>query len=201
MTVRMNGNKTVYAGWQKQTGKNPFIDVSESDWFYDDVMYVYENGLMLGTSDTMFSPHGAITRAMMATILWRMEGSPAPASAPDFTDVASGKWYSDAIAWTTENGVYLGYGNGRFGPDDPITREQLAAGFYRYAAYKGGDVRVNGELDTFADEDNVSAWAQDAMSWAVASGLMQGRNGNVLDPQGTATRAEAAAMLHRFAEK
>ena len=199
--IRMNGNKTVYAGWQKQKDTNPFVDVSESDWFYDDVTFVYERELMLGTGDTMFSPYGAVTRAMMATILWRMEGSPAPASAPDFTDVASGKWYSDAIAWTTENGVYLGYGNGRFGPDDLITREQLAAVFCRYAACKGGDVRVKGAPDTFADQEKVSAWAQDAMNWAVASGLMQGRNGNVLDPQGTATRAEVAAMLRRFAEK
>ena len=199
--IRMNGNKTVYAGWQKQKDTNPFVDVSESDWFYDDVTFDYERELMLGTGDTMFSPYGAVTRAMMAAILWRMEGSPAPASAPDFTDVASGKWYSDAIAWTTENGVYLGYGNGRFGPDDLITREQLAAVFCRYAACKGGDVRVKGAPDTFADQEKVSAWAQDAMKWAVASGLMQGRNGNVLDPQGTATRAEVAAMLRRFAEK
>lgn len=105
-------------------------------------MFVYENGLMLGTSKTLFSPHGTVMRGMMATILWRMEGSPVPKGKNSFTDVEAGKWYADAITWTAENGIFAGYGKDKFGPDDPITREQLAAIFYRYADYKGYDLTV-----------------------------------------------------------
>ena len=180
------------------TGANPFTDVSEKDWFYGDVMFVYENGLMLGTSKTLFSPHGTATRGMMATILWRMEGSPAPKGKNSFTDVEAGKWYADAITWTAEKGIFAGYGKDKFGPDDPITREQLAAIFYRYADYKGYDLTVKGNLDTFKDADKITDYAKTAMQWAVSSGLVKGKSGNLLDPQGTATRAEIAAMLHRL---
>ena len=183
------------------TGANPFTDVSEKDWFYGDVMFVYENGLMLGTSKTLFSPHGTATRGMMATILWRMEGSPVPKGKNSFTDVEAGKWYADAITWTAENGIFAGYGKDKFGPDDPITREQLAAIFYRYADYKGYDLTVKGNLDKFKDADKITDYAKTAMQWAVGSGLVKGKSGNLLDPQGTATRAEIAAMLHRFIEK
>ena len=196
---------TVYAGWRVDenpgTGANPFTDVSEKDWFYGDVMFVYENGLMLGTSKTLFSPHGTATRGMMATILWRMEGSPVPKGKNSFTDVEAGKWYADAITWTAENGIFAGYGKDKFGPDDPITREQLAAIFYRYADYKGYDLTVKGNLDKFKDADKITDYAKTAMQWAVGSGLVKGKSGNLLDPQGTATRAEIAAMLHRFIEK
>ena len=204
-SIRLNGSKTVYAGWQAEqnpnTGANPFTDVSEKDWFYGDVMFVYENGLMLGTSKTLFSPHGTATRGMMATILWRMEGSPAPKGKNSFTDVEAGKWYADAITWTAENGIFAGYGKDKFGPDDPITREQLAAIFYRYADYKGYDLTVKGNLDKFKDADKITDYAKTAMQWTVGSGLVKGKSGNLLDPQGTATRAEIAAMLHRFIEK
>ena len=203
--VYLTKDMTVYAGWRVDenpgTGANPFTDVSEKDWFYSDVMFVYENGLMLGTSKTLFSPYGTATRGMMATILWRMEGSPAPKGKNSFTDVEAGKWYADAITWTAENGIFAGYGKDKFGPDDPITREQLAAIFYRYADYKGYDLTVKGNLDKFKDADKVTDYAKTAMQWAVGSGLMKGKSGNLLDPQGTATRAEIAAMLHRFIEK
>ena len=203
--VYLTKDMTVYAGWRVDgnpgTGANPFADVSEKDWFYGDVMFVYENGLMLGTSKTLFSPHGTATRGMMATILWRMEGSPAPKGKNSFTDVEAEKWYADAITWTAENDIFAGYGKDKFGPDDPITREQLAAIFYRYADYKGYDLTVKGNLDTFKDADKITDYAKTAMQWAVGSGLMKGKSGNLLDPQGTATRAEIAAMLHRFIEK
>ena len=203
--VYLTKDMTVYALWRVDenpgTGANPFTDVSEKDWFYGDVMFVYENGLMLGTSKTLFSPHGTATRGMMATILWRMEGSPAPKGKNSFTDVEAGKWYADAITWTAENGIFAGYGKDKFGPDDPITREQLAAIFYRYADYKGYDLTVKGNLDKFKDADKITDYAKTAMQWAVGSGLVNGKSGNLLDPQGTATRAEIAAMLHRFIEK
>ena len=203
--VYLTKDMTVYAGWRVDenpgTGANPFTDVSEKDWFYGDVMFVYENGLMLGTSKTLFSPYGTATRGMMATILWRMEGSPAPKGKNSFTDVGAGKWYADAITWTAENGIFAGYGKDKFGPDDPITREQLAAIFYRYADYKGYDLTVKGNLDKFKDADKITDYAKTAMQWAVGSSLVKGKSGNLLDPQGTATRAEIAAMLHRFIEK
>ena len=203
--VYLTKDMTVYAGWRVDenpgTGANPFTDVSEKDWFYGDVMFVYENGLMLGTSKTLFNPYGTATRGMMATILWRMEGSPAPKGKNSFTDVEAGKWYADAITWTAENGIFAGYGKDKFGPDDPITREQLAAIFYRYADYKGYDLTVKGNLDKFKDADKITDYAKTAMQWAVGSSLVKGKSGNLLDPQGTATRAEIAAMLHRFIEK
>ena len=203
--VYLTKDMTVYALWRvdenPNTGANPFTDVSEKDWFYGDVMFVYENGLMLGTSKTLFSPHGTATRGMMATILWRMEGSPAPKGKNSFIDVEAGTWYADAITWTAENRIFAGYGKDKFGPDDPITREQLAAIFYCYADYKGYDLTVKGNLDKFKDADKITDYAKTAMQWAVGSGLVKGKSGNLLDPQGTATRAEIAAMLHRFIEK
>ena len=202
--IKLNGNKTVYAGWTKHnpnTGANPFTDVNTTDWFYNDVMFVYEKGLMLGTSKTTFSPYGTATRGMMATILWRMEGSPAPKGGNGFSDVDAGKWYADAITWTSENGIFRGYDNNLFMPEDPITREQLAAIFYRYADYKGYDTSVKGNLSKFKDADKISDYAETAMQWAVDSGLIKGRDDSSLDPQGTATRAEIAAMLHRFIKK
>ena len=186
--VYLTKDMTVYAGWRVDenpgTGVNPFTDISEKDWFYGDVMFVYENGLMLGTSKTLFSPHGTATRGMMATILWRMEGSPAPKGKNSFTDVEAGKWYADAITWTAENGIFAGYGKDKFCPDDPITREQLAAIFYRYADYKGYDLTVKGNLDKFRDADKITDYAKTAMQWAVGSGLVKGKSGNLLDSHG-----------------
>ena len=203
--VSLTKNMTVYAGWRADenpdTVVNPFTDVSEKDWFYNDALFVYKNGLMLGTSKTLFSPHGTVTRGMMATILWRMEGSLAPKDENSFTDVEAGRWYADAITWTTENGIFAGYSKDKFGPDDPITREQLTAIFYRYADYKGYKLTVTENLDKFEDADKITDYAKMVMQWAVGNGLIKGKSENLLDPQGTATRAEISAMLHRFIEK
>ena len=203
--VSLTKNMTVYAGWRADENPdivvNPFTDVSEKDWFYNDAMFVYKNGLMLGTSKTLFSPHGTVTRGMMATILWRMEGSLAPKGENSFTDVEAGMWYTDAITWTAENGIFAGYSKEKFGPDDPITREQLTAIFYRYADYKGYKLTVTGNLDKFEDADKITDYAKTVMQWAVGNGLIKGKSENLLDPQGTATRAEISAMLHRFVEK
>ena len=203
--VSLTKNMTVYAGWRADENPdivvNPFTDVSEKDWFYNDTMFVYKNGLMLGTSKTLFSPHGTVTRGMMATILWRMEGSLAPKDENSFTDVEAGRWYADAITWTTENGIFAGYSKDKFGPDDPITREQLTAIFYRYADYKGYKLTITGNLDKFEDADKITDYAKMVMRWAVGNGLIKGKSENLLDPQGTATRAEISAMLHRFIEK
>ena len=202
--VSLTKNMTVYAGWRADENPdivvNPFTDVSEKDWFYNDAMFVYKNGLMLGTSKTLFSPHGTVTRGMMATILWRMEGSLAPKGENSFTDVEAGRWYADAITWAAENGILAGYSMDKFGPDDPITREQLTAIFYRYAVYKGYKLTATGNLDKFEDADKITDYANTVMQWAVGNGLIKGKAETLLDPQGTATRAEIAAMLHRFVE-
>lgn len=206
-SVCLTRNTTVYAGWEKikenpGTGfENPFTDVSESNWFYDDVMFVFINGLMVGTSDTTFTPYGTTTRAMVATTIWRMEGAPKPEGENRFTDVENGKWYTDAITWAYKNGITGGYSDTLFGTNDPVTREQLAAFLYRYAEYKGYDGAITGRLDRFADKDDVSDWAKDAVAWAIGYGLIEGKDNNTLDPQGKATRAEFAAMLHRFCER
>ncbi len=203
--VSLTKNMTVYAGWRADENPdivaNPFTDVSEKDWFYNDAMFVYKNGLMLGTSKTLLSPHGTVTRGMMATILWRMEGSLAPKGENSFTDVEAGRWYADAITWATENGIFAGYSKDKFGPDEPITREQLTAIFYRYADYKGYKLTVTENLDKFEDADKITDYAKMVMQWAVGNGLIKGKAENLLDPQGTATRAEISAMLHRFIEK
>ena len=174
----------------------------QSDWFFKEVMYVYNKGIMLGTGGSLFRPDDTTTRGMMATILWRLEKSPAPGGKDRFSDVASDAWYADAIAWGTQQKLYSGYGNGKFGSDDPITREQLAAIFYRYAAYKGEKTTENAAtLDAFRDAKQISDWAKPVMGWAVEKGLLQGKENGTLDPQGTATRAEIAAVLYRFQEK
>lgn len=183
---------------------NPFTDVHKTDWFYDDVMFVYENGLMAGTSGTTFSPYSNTTRAQIAVIFYRLAGSPEVTGESPFTDVKQEPgtlWYYNAVIWAQQSGIMGGYGNNLFGPNDPVTREQLASIFYSYAKYKGYDVSATGSLDSFTDKDSVSAWAQEAMKWAVGNGIINGRENNLLDPKGTATRAEIAAMLHRFIEK
>ena len=206
--IKLNGNKTVYAGWTKHnpnTGANPFTDVSTSDWFYDDVMFVYENGLMADTSATTFKPYSNTTHAQIAVIFYRLEGHPVVEGKNNFTDVEYGPgtaWYYDAVTWAQQNGIMAGYGNGKFGPDDPVTREQLASIFYRYAQYKGYDTTQGGmAIREFDDYESISGYAVDAMTWAVNIGIINGKGNNLLDPQGTATRAEIAAMLHRFIEK
>ncbi len=178
----------------------PFTDVAEEQWFYDAVEYVYENGLMNGVTETTFEPDSTTTRGMIVTVLYRMAGSPAVTGENAFTDVEAGSWYEDAIIWAAANGIVEGYGDGTFFPDADVTREQMAAILYRYAEYAGLDVTGRGDLTAFPDGETVSAWAEENVAWAVAEGLLTGRDDQTLDPAGTATRAEIATILMRYCE-
>lgn len=177
----------------------PFTDVHTGDWFYDAVEYAYENGMMDGIGNNLFSPNGTTTRAMIVTILHRLENQPASGSST-FTDVPAGQWYTNAVAWAAANGIVDGYGDGRFGPNDTITREQMAAILYRYAQFKGYDVSNTGNLSGYTDAAQVSEWARTAMGWANAQGLITGNTATTLNPTGSATRAEVATILMRFVE-
>lgn len=208
-SIRLTRNTTVYAGWEEikenpSTGfENPFTDVSESDWFFNDVKFVYQNGLMNGTSATTFSPEGTTSRGMIVTILWRMAGSPDMEDkiwGYPFADVDATAYYGTAVYWARLNGIAGGYDDATFGPNDPITREQMAAILYRYAQYKGYDVSAKADLNKFTDADEISNYALEALQWANAEGLINGKGDGVLDPKGQATRAEAAAILMRFNE-
>ena len=215
------GDKTFYARWHKTVLPPPpvtpgtpvtparpaapvglpFADVSSSDWFYNDVRYVYEKGIMDGTGADRFSPNAPLTRAMIVTILYRMAGSPSVSGSSDFTDVAAGKWFAKAVAWAAANGIVNGYGSGLFGPNDPVTREQLAAILYRYAVYGGMTaVTLEENLGGFADTAQLSAYAIQAMNWAVGQGLINGSGSNLV-PKAQATRAQVAAIIHRYLER
>ena len=186
---------------EAEEGNSPFTDVSEDDWFYDDVMFVYENELMEGISSTQFGPYETQTRGRMAEILWRMEGSPAPKAKNSFADVEDGARYADAIAWITENDILSGYGKDSFGPGDPITWEQLAVMFYRYAEYKGYDISIKGSQDELKDMDSTMDDAGKAVLWAVSNGLIREEADVLSALQDPVSRAEIAAMLHRFIDK
>lgn len=171
----------------------PFTDVTQGDWCYESVRYVYGKGLMLGTADDRFSPYLTASRGMVVTILWRLEGENTPAGTVFFDDVAEGQYYTDAVAWAAGTDIVKGYDNGCFGPEDPVTREQLAAILYRYTRYRGGDTAAAGDLSRFADQP--SDWAAEAVRWAAGAGIITGKGGGSLDPRGAATRAETAQML------
>lgn len=177
----------------------PFSDVNEADWFYRAVGYAYENSLMSGTGEGRFSPTMITTRGMIVTVLYRLEGSPKGAAAP-FDDVAQDAYYAAATGWAAANGVVIGYDNGRFGPEDPVTREQMATILYRYAQYKEYDATVSGDAAAFADYAAVSSYAVAAMDWAVGTKLMSGVGENRLNPGGSATRAELAMLLMNFCQ-
>ena len=172
----------------------------EGDWFYENVGYVYENGLMNGVSETLFEPNGTVTRGMIVTILHRLEGEPESDYDMPFTDVAEQQWYAGAVRWAAGEGIVTGVSATEFAPDDPITREQFAAILWRYAQSKGYDVSASADLTGFLDYGQISEYALPALQWAVGAGVMSGRGDGILAPQGTATRAEAAAMLMRFVE-
>ncbi len=178
----------------------PFTDVSNSDWYYDAVKYVFDNNIMSGTSSTLFSPNLKTTRGMIVTILYRLEGQP-KASGLMFGDVAQDMYYTEAVSWASANGIVSGYGNGGFGPDDLITREQLVSVLYRYAAFKGIDVSDRADIRRFADAYLVSGYAVEAMEWAYSCGLITGMQDGTLSPDGGAERAQTAAMLMRFEQK
>ena len=179
--------------------KTKFNDVSANDWFASAVDYVTGKGMMNGTADNTFSPKAHTTRGMVVTVLYRLENQPST-SAASFTDVASGAYYANAVAWANANGIVSGYGSGKFGPNDKVTREQLAAILYRYAQYKKYDVSGAKSLDGYTDAQSVSSYAVPALQWANAAGIVTGKSGSKLDPKGNATRAEVAAMLMRFCE-
>ena len=178
-----------------------FNDVSANDWFASAVDYVTGKGMMNGTADNTFSPKENTTRGMVVTVLYRLENQPST-SAASFTDVASGAYYANAVAWANANGIVSGYGSGKFGPNDKVTREQLAAILYRYAQYKKYDVSVGEDTNilSYDDAQSISSYAIPAIQWACGAGVVTGKSGSKLDPKGNATRAEVAAMLMRFCE-
>lgn len=179
----------------------PFADVPSGSWYYDDVAYVYDTGLMTGLTATAFGPNLSTTRGMIVTILWRMENEPAAKHGCPFADVRRGSYYEQAIAWASENGIVTGFDAATFAPDRAITREQLAAILFRFAAYRGMDaVTLRENLSSFQDQAAISAYAVSALNWAVGEGLMQG-TGDKLEPTGNATRAQVAAMLRRFIQR
>ena len=188
---------TVTTGVMAAVTPFPFTDVATGAWHFGDVYYAFNNALFSGTSASTFEPELTMTRGMLVTVLWRMEGSP-KAAASSFTD-AGGSWYSSAVDWAAANGIVKGYSDKVFAPNDTITREQMAAVLYRYASFKGVDVSAAKDLGGFADSAGVSAYAKDAMSWAVAEGIINGSDGKLL-PAGGATRAQVAAILHRYIE-
>ena len=205
-SIRMDGDKTVYAGWKgnatldHECSAKHLKDVGADAWYHACVDYVIENGLMYGIADDRFGPDVTTSRAMIVTILYHLEGSPAVGGAKPFDDVAAGSWYADAVAWAEEKGIVNGYGNGKFGPDDLITREQFAAILFGYATFKGYDVSKSADLSKYTDAGDISDWALPAMKWANAEGLITGRTVTTLVPKGDATRAEAAAILMQFLE-
>ena len=180
-------------------GKLPFTDVRESDWFYDDVVFAYENGLFSGTSDTTFSPNTSMTRAMLVTVLYRLEGQPAVNGRSGFSDVQYNGYYEDAVTWAADNGIVNGTSTTTFSPNANVTREQMAAILYRYAQHKKYNTAASSGLNGFTDHASVSGYAAASLEWAVAEKLVNGSAGKLM-PTGNATRAQVAAILHRFVE-
>lgn len=179
--------------------KPPFTDIAHSDWFYISARYAYNKGLFQGTTETEFSPSSAMSRAMLATVLYRMEGQPAVSFTEAFSDIEKGIWYTDAILWASENNIVKGYGNGIFAPNDFITREQIAVMLYRYA--KGKAVAEKEKITlSYSDASDISAYAAESMTWAVAEGLIKGNTETTINPRGIATRAEVATILMRYDE-
>ena len=202
------GDVTVYAHWTLDAlypsvldaifGDMDFSDVSPRDWFYKDVEYVYEKGIMDGIDKHTFAPDANLTRGMLVTILYRIEGEPVTRGSTDFTDVEHGRWYTKAVAWAASKDIVNGYGGGKFGPNDPVTREQLTTILYRYTAYKGESTAAfSGNLNRFKDAASVSNYAVDAANWAVGEGIING-SGDLFMPKSNATRAQVAAIIHRY---
>ena len=176
----------------------PFADVPTNAWYFGDAYYAYNNALFAGTGANTFSPNVTMTRGMLVTVLWRMEGSP-KAAAPTFSDTR-GIWCSSAVGWAAANGIVNGFDKDTFAPNATVTREQMAAILYRYAAFKGIDVSAADDLGNFADFESVSAYARTAIAWASAEGIINGSADGRLMPKAGATRAQVAAILHRYIE-
>ena len=200
-TEKVTKNFTLYAKWtEKDNGewKNPFTDVKENDWFYDSVKYAYENDLMKGISNTEFAPDSEVTRAMFVTVIYRMENEPQTGKYA-FTDVESGSYYESAVAWANENGIVSGISEDCFAPNEPITREQMAAIIYRYAAFKGYDITTSSNT-SYTDNDNISDYAKDAVIWAAEKSVMTGNTDGSFSPKSNTTRAQAASVFMRMVE-
>lgn len=181
----------------------PFTDVPAGAWYYGAAAYAYNNGLFAGETATTFAPNQTMNRAMLVTVLWSLAGKPAPKGVNTFSDVPNGEWYTNAVTWAAENSVVTGVGSGRFDPNGAVTREQAAVILYKYAQSKGYDVSARADLTAFPDAGSVSDWAQDALAWANATGLIQGTvygSKTILDPQGSASRAQVAAILRSYVE-
>ena len=193
---------TVNASFAKDSSSpvDSFLDVNTGAWYYDAVKYAVESGLMSGTGTYTFEPNTTLSRGMIAQMLYALEGKPSISSANNFTDVSSSDWYDKAASWAQSKGIITGYEDGRFGPNDPLTREQLALILYNYAKSEGYGTSAKADLSKFADGTSTSPWAQQAMSWAVGEGLLSGRGVNMLYPTGTATRAEVAQIMMNFCE-
>lgn len=200
-TEKVTKNFTLYAKWtEKDNGewKNPFTDVKENDWFYDSVKYAYENDLMKGISNTEFAPDSDVTRAMFVTVIYRMENEPQTGKCA-FTDVESGSYYENAVAWANENGIVSGISEECFAPNEPITREQMAAIIYRYAAFKGYDITTSSST-SYTDNDNISDYAKNAVIWAAEKSVMTGNTDGSFAPKANTTRAQAASVFMRMVE-
>lgn len=176
----------------------PFTDVDQNAWYHDDVVYVYRNGLFNGESPTAFEPGNKMQRCMMTTVLHRLAGKPAVSYSSMFRDIPNGQWYTEGTIWAGSLGVVTGVEAGRFDPFSNVTRQEIAVILYRYAGQMGYDTSVTAALSGFGDVGSVASWGNQAMSWAVGAGILNGSDG-LLQPNGDATRAEVAAMLHRFA--
>lgn len=200
-----NSKVNVVATFKAETAKPeqpsdvPFVDVAKDAWYYPSVSYVYEHGMMTGMTDTIFAPNTTLSRAMIAQVLYNLEGKPA-AIGGNFTDVNRGDWYADAVNWAAKEGIVAGMGDGTFAPNAPLTREQMASILHRYAKYNNYDIKANGSLSIFADAYKISPWAKDAMSWAVGHDVINGMGNSTIAPQGTATRAQVATVLMNFCE-
>ena len=177
-----------------------YTDLSTGAWYHMATDYVISNGLMTGTGETTFSPDMTTTRAMIVSIFYRLEGGPSVNYDMTFDDVAQGEWYTEAVRWAASEGVVNGYSADEFGPNDPITREQMAAMLSNYAEYKGIDVSNRADLSVYVDESSISDWAYEVLSWANAEGMITGMTETTLEPQGNATRVQVAAILQRFCE-
>lgn len=203
-----NGGGNTYYGeffqWLDDSGittvELPFTDVPDDAWYADDVQYVYEKGYMVGTEETTFSPYDITTRAQAMQVLYKMSGDDAVEYTNSYTDVQSGKWYTDAIAWATANGIASGYADGTFGPNDTVTREQLASFLYRYATYKGYDVSATSDLSSYTDASSIASYARTPMAWCNQAGIISGFGDGTLGPKSGTTRAQLASMLMRFDE-
>ena len=199
---KMDG-KTYYvaATYLKKVQPKNFIDVSTSAWYYNDVQYVALKNIMAGMSKDTFGPELSLTRAQFVTILHRLAGAPKVNATESFKDVASGQWYTDAVIWAVDAGITSGYSKTVFGTNDSIQREQIAAMMYRYAKYKGLSTSETADLSKYKDASQVSSYAVTSMKWAVGTGLIQGRTNGTLDPKGSVTRAECAAIITRYMQK